>query len=218
MQESKICSHCKEIKNSLEFYIRKDNGRCSSWCKSCQKKRNQSKDYKDSMKEYMRLYHKEYKNTDQYKEYQTKYRKSGKSKEWFINYRKSDYGKQYHSNYIKDWYKTPQGKALAARCNHKRRMMTKNSVCDLTAEQWEEIKAGQNYRCVMCGEEKKLTRDHIIPLSKGGELTKSNVQGLCQSCNSKKHTRILRLKQGVTNWAITLRRRMDTKIENMEGI
>jgi hypothetical protein len=40
--------------------------------------------------------------------------------------------------------------------------------------------------CVFCKTEKKITIDHIIPLSKGGTNDLSNLQFLCHSCNSKK--------------------------------
>ena len=45
------------------------------------------------------------------------------------------------------------------------------------------------YRCVMCNGYTDLTCDHIYPESKGGPTTKSNLQTLCSSCNSKKGTK-----------------------------
>jgi 5-methylcytosine-specific restriction endonuclease McrA len=62
----------------------------------------------------------------------------------------------------------------------------------LTYDEWLLIKQGQDYRCKHCGRREpdiKLTRDHIVPVSKGGSVGKDNVQGLCQPCNSRKHNK-----------------------------
>ena len=40
--------------------------------------------------------------------------------------------------------------------------------------------------CIKCGTTEKITIDHIVPVSKGGEDTHENIQPLCSSCNSKK--------------------------------
>ncbi|MCK4464389.1 MAG: HNH endonuclease [Bacteroidales bacterium] len=34
------------------------------------------------------------------------------------------------------------------------------------------------------------TKDHVIPISKGGDNTKENIVPACQSCNSKKFNKI----------------------------
>lgn len=39
-------------------------------------------------------------------------------------------------------------------------------------------------KCVKCGTEKYLTRDHIIPYSTGGHNEKWNMLPLCNHCNS----------------------------------
>ena len=62
-----------------------------------------------------------------------------------------------------------------------------------TLKEWEEVKCKHHFCCVYCGkseEEAKLTKDHIIPLTKGGSNWISNIQPLCQSCNSRKYNKI----------------------------
>lgn len=73
--------------------------------------------------------------------------------------------------------------------NNRRKALKKNApINDLTGAQWREIKALYGYRCAYCGEKpKKLTMDHVIPLSKGGPHTASNIVPACGSCNSSKN-------------------------------
>ena len=47
------------------------------------------------------------------------------------------------------------------------------------------------YVVSVCGECKPLTKDHIIPLSKGGSNYITNIQPLCRNCNSKKNNKII---------------------------
>lgn len=62
-------------------------------------------------------------------------------------------------------------------------------VIDYTAAQWHEQQEVQDHRCSYCGKRRKgkLTQDHIIPLSKGGSHTASNIVGACRFCNTSKH-------------------------------
>jgi len=59
----------------------------------------------------------------------------------------------------------------------------------LTSTQWRSIKEHYRYTCVYCGRRmKRLTMDHILPLSKGGEHTFTNIVPACKACNRKKYT------------------------------
>ena len=75
--------------------------------------------------------------------------------------------------------------------NDKRRMLLQGiDVIDLTPQQWEQIKEGWDHRCAYCGETPAaLTKDHIIPISKGGHHTAANIVPACQPCNSRKGDR-----------------------------
>lgn len=73
---------------------------------------------------------------------------------------------------------------------HKRQALIRGNGGSFSLQEWEELKAKQGNRCAKCKEEKKLTIDHIIPLSKGGKNIISNIQPLCGSCNSSKGAKI----------------------------
>ncbi len=65
---------------------------------------------------------------------------------------------------------------------------------DITTSQWREIKAKYNYTCLCCGRREpdiRLSIDHVIPIVKGGTSNIDNIQPLCRSCNSSKHTKII---------------------------
>ena len=76
-----------------------------------------------------------------------------------------------------------------AEYNRQRRARKLEVLSDLTPEQWERIQEVYDHRCAYCGKKQKLTMDHVIPLSKGGSHSASNIVPACRSCNSRKGPR-----------------------------
>lgn len=62
----------------------------------------------------------------------------------------------------------------------------KNAEGSHTFEEWQKLKQKHDHKCFGCGESKKLTKDHIIPLSEGGSDFITNIQPMCRNCNSRK--------------------------------
>lgn len=58
-----------------------------------------------------------------------------------------------------------------------------------TREEWNQLCARYDHRCLRCGADGKLHADHVVPLSKGGRNSIDNIQPLCGSCNKQKHTK-----------------------------
>lgn len=52
-----------------------------------------------------------------------------------------------------------------------------------------EVFERDGYKCLACGSQKSLRCDHVLPESKGGPMESSNMQTLCESCNTKKGTK-----------------------------
>jgi 5-methylcytosine-specific restriction endonuclease McrA len=55
-----------------------------------------------------------------------------------------------------------------------------------TTEQWYAVLKKFEYKCAYCGETRNLTRDHIVPLARGGTNNINNIVPACASCNSSK--------------------------------
>lgn len=71
--------------------------------------------------------------------------------------------------------------------NAKRRALDANADGKLTPADVRRITATQKGRCACCKKKRRLSVDHIIPLSKGGTNWPNNIQMLCRPCNSAKH-------------------------------
>ena len=73
-----------------------------------------------------------------------------------------------------------------------------------TVAEWTALcKQGHN-RCLCCGKRRKLTADHVVPLSKGGTSNIENIQPLCLPCNSSKGTKTIDFRRNPWHAEITL--------------
>lgn len=78
--------------------------------------------------------------------------------------------------------KTRELKRAGNRRRHKRKIPGPG----VSAKQWREIRAAYGEQCAYCGEA-ATTMDHVVPLSRGGEHSPTNVVPACSDCNFKKH-------------------------------
>ena len=195
-------SHCKICMNlkGKEYYklnVDKEKERGKKYRNLNEDKiKKQHKKFYELNKEAIRKYYKEYckLNDDKEKERHKKYRKLNKEKINKRNRNHYELNKEARLKQIKQYNQSPEGKATMARSQHTRRSKIKNTINDLTSNEWAIILQLQDYQCINCNiyfDGVMPTRDHIIPVEHGGGLTKSNVQALCHSCNSKKHTKTI---------------------------
>ena len=177
--------------------------------------RKYRRDWRNRNIKHCREYDKKYEeNRGDRLEYFKKYYKDNKEKmnekydQWnkeHLAHRK-EYHKRYDNQYLilnreriyahhRQWTKTEKGKMVKQRGNIARRVRNNNIINNLTLQEWLDILEEYNYRCAYCGcefdEDTLPTKDHVIPISKGGHNTKENVVPACQSCNSRKNNKII---------------------------
>ena len=128
------------------------------------------------------------------KEYTKAYHKAYK-KEWYAKNKKkiSEDGRKYYAanqQKLKDktklWSLENPEKIRIQK--HKRRVAEKGGgIFTITAKFMNRLYSSD---CRFCGGSENITADHIIPISKGGRHSEGNLQPLCKSCNSSKHTKL----------------------------
>jgi 5-methylcytosine-specific restriction endonuclease McrA len=89
---------------------------------------------------------------------------------------------------VKRWKQANPAKRSAQ--HYRERVRRSQMFTDLTETQWAAMKLAYRYRCAYCHKRKRLTQDHVIPVSKGGTHTANNIVPACQSCNSSKGARL----------------------------
>jgi len=158
----KTCPKCKKTKEFSQFC--KDKSRLdglASWCKLC----------RHALDEKYRA-----KNKEKKKEYDKKYGR----KRYAEN-------KNEIKEYSRKW-KAENKDKRKAQYNNRRARIAGNGG-SFTAKEWTNLCDESDNLCLCCGEKKKLTADHVVPIIKGGTSSIDNIQPLCLSCNSSKRTK-----------------------------
>ena len=121
--------------------------------------------------------------------WQAQYRTEQRKKE------KREYARHYRErnrklvNYrISQYRKTPEGhqKKLEKQRVRVARLNGAKLVGCHSLKEWIDLLKQSHGRCKRCGSDRDITKDHIIPISKGGSNSIENIQPLCRRCNSRK--------------------------------
>ena len=144
-------------------------------------------------RECLRLYQKEYRKKEEFKETKKKWESANADKLREQNrilkrkYSKTEKYRQYRHKYkVSD-----KGKLQNIIDQNKRRAHKLNQIKTLTTNQWRIILGLYSGKCAYCGSKKEIQLDHVIPVSKGGGTTITNVVPACKSCNTSKRNKLL---------------------------
>lgn len=140
-----------------------------------EKYNNRSKAYYEANKEQLHALSKQWKkdNPDKLREY---------------SHKRYEKVKDHHRELTKRWKSDhPLERKISWQA---RRAKIMNLPSTLTKEQWvSAIKFFEN-KCAYCGNIRKLTQDHYLPVSQNGGYTCDNVIPCCLSCNSSKNNKL----------------------------
>jgi len=92
------------------------------------------------------------------------------------------------------WYglNAAQAKANASRNGEVRRARQKNLAAYKVSERdWRRLCQRYDNCCAYCGERRPLQREHVIPVTRGGQHSIGNLLPSCKRCNLAKGTKLL---------------------------
>jgi len=215
--QMKRCTKCDEVKPETEFYKKPGSrDKLRSQCKACCNADSRANYYADPKKrvaqttrwakanpEKMKTYIRRYVEQNPEKRRETYRRYNQIHREERLAYGRTENAraaikrcyerkKEKYRETHRNWDRANPEK-LAAK-NQRRRALKLGNGGSFAAQEWIALKHKYGYRCLGCGRaepEIVLTPDHVIPLVLGGRNDITNIQPLCRSCNSRKHTKII---------------------------
>lgn len=67
----------------------------------------------------------------------------------------------------------------------------------ISYEAWQKILDRYGHKCLRCGATEDLQCDHVVPVSKGGTDSPSNIQPLCGACDRWKQDKTIDFRRTV---------------------
>lgn len=193
MELKRYCPGCHLLLAEDAFHRRK-NGKFVSRCKKCRKtERERNYANENASKRLLRANNlKKHRARD--KKYAAEHREKNRvrCRAW----RKANPEKQQAA--CQRWRAANRGRIIHA--NAERRCKVAKAEGTFTLIEWEETCAEYNHRCAYCSKKKKLTRHHVVPISKNGSNRRSNIVPACSSCNSKIGVNITPPTRGGVKW------------------
>lgn len=100
--------------------------------------------------------------------------------------RQRERAREYYQRVAKARKRTDVGRLITriAKQNQRRQLAGK-----ITVEEWIEVLAAHDSKCVYCGSTERIEMDHVEPISKGGKHRKDNIVPACKSCNASRGNR-----------------------------
>lgn len=192
--DGKRCPACGEWKTWTEYHRnRSTNTGYQSYCKVCFLIRDEAsrQKYIEKRREQGRQYMREtYAEKREERLARTAAWYAEKGREWHKQHRLAN--PERYREATRRWQRKDGNSSNAIR---RRRASKIGNGGSHTEAQWQEVVAKYGGCCLCCGRipigiwPDVLTRDHVIPLKRGGSDDISNIQPLCNFCNVTKGER-----------------------------
>lgn len=176
MNQYKTCSKCKQIQQLSNFAKQsKSKDGLQSQCKDCKRAGNRltMQKWRQANPELHRLRNKASRLSDPDKARRQRADRYQKNKE-------------AENNAARNYYKNNPERIKEAASIRKRRVQ-EAGVFWVTNK---ELKRLYSSSCHVCGSNRKIELDHIVPIAKGGRHSIGNLAPLCRACNRSKSDKL----------------------------